>query len=190
MGQDHPRLKMGFAGIDHALPAPIDSCTHMKTQRALLLVGSFWELVRFFLMLLLLAQLLGSVAGAGTWMYPWLLMVGSGNLLIAGGEVMLALIPDRYAGLPAFLRLGKSLSVFSFFLLFVSGAARIIAGQQSVVIAGIGIPPIAVLMVVFILDLLSLAVLLLWRGGGATRRDPPAGPELPEYRETEVDNYH
>jgi hypothetical protein len=162
----------------------------MKTQRALLLVGSFWELVRFFLMLLLLAQLLGSVAGAGTWMYPWLLMVGSGNLLIAGGEVMLALFPERYAGLPAFLRLGKGLSVFSFLLLFVTGAARVIAGQSSVMVAGIGIPPIAILMVLFILDLLSLAVLLLWRSGGGTPQSPPGSPELPEYRETEVGNYH
>jgi len=164
----------------------------MKTQRALLLAGSFWELARFFLMLLLLAQLLGPVAGAGTWMYPWLLMVGSGNLLIAGGEVMLALFPQRYAGLPAFLRLGKGLSVFSFFLLFVSGAARIIAGQSTVRIAGIGVPPIGILMVVFVFDLLFLGVLLLWRSGtgSGTLGDPPSSPKLPEYRETEVDNYH
>jgi hypothetical protein len=162
----------------------------MKTQRALLLFGSFWELVRFFLMLLLLAELLGSVAGAGPWVYPWLLMVGSGNLLIAGGGFMLALFPDRYAGLVAFLRLGKGLSVFSFLLLLVSGAARIAAMQSAMEIAGIPVSRIGLLMGIFLLDLLFLGVLLLWRGAGSRRVLPPGPPELPEYKETEVGDFH
>jgi hypothetical protein len=155
----------------------------MKIQRALLLLGSFWEIVRFFLMLLVLAELLGS-AGAGPWVYPWLLMVGSGNLMIAGGGFMLALFPDRHAGLAPFLRLGKGLSVFSFLLLVASGAVRIAAGQLAVRIAGIPISKIGVLVAVFLLDLLFLGVLLLWRSGTGPRHD------LPEYRETEVGDYH
>ena len=163
----------------------------MKTQRALLLAGSFWEFVRFFLMLLIIAELLGS-AGAGAWVYPWLLMVGSGNLLIAGGGVMLALYPDRYPGLAPFLRLGKVMSVFSFLLLIVSGAVRVGAAQAVGQIAGVPLPRIGVLLAIFVFDLLFLAVLFLWRKGvpSPTALPPGSASGLPEYRETEVGDFH
>src|SRR5208283_3382194 len=50
----------------------------MSVRRGLLLAGSLWELVRFFVVLLLLASLLQATSGAGPWVFPWLLIVGSG----------------------------------------------------------------------------------------------------------------
>jgi hypothetical protein len=172
------------ARIDLGNRAPIDSCSPMKTQRALLLLGSFWELIRFFLMLLVLAELLGSVAGTGAWVYPWLLMVGSGNLLVAGGGVVLALFPERYASLVAFLRLGKALSVFSFILLILSGAIGVAITQPRMMVLGMAVPRVGMLLGIFVLDLLFLAVLFIWR-------NPPEPPEpLPTYRENEIGDYH
>jgi len=162
----------------------------MKARRGLLLAGSVWELVRFFLVLLLVASVLQGTSGAGQWVFPWLLVVGSGNLLIAAGGGMLALFPARYVRLIALLRLGKAMSVFSFILLVVSGALRIAAGQQ---IFGIGRRTItggAVLLGVFLLDLLFLAVLIGWRA--EEPQIPASGPgaHLPEYEETEVHDFH
>ena len=46
------------------------------------------------------------------------------------------------------------------------------------------------LFVVFVLDLLFLAVLLGWRAGVAQREVPAAGAGLDEYTETEAQDYH
>ena len=162
----------------------------MKARRGLLLAGSLWELVRFFLVLLLFASVLQGSSGAGPWVFPWLLVVGSGNLLIAAGGGMLALFPMRYTPLIAFLRLGKVLSVFSFILLAVSGALRIAADSEILGSGRRAITGEAVLLGVFLLDLLFLAVLIGWRA--EEPQVPASGPgaRLPEYNETEVRDFH
>jgi len=162
----------------------------MSVRRGLLLAGSLWELVRFFLMLILFASLLRATSGAGPWVFPWLLVVGSGGLLIAAGGGMLALFPARYAPLIALLRLGKALGVFSLIMLAVSGALRIVAGSE---IPGIGrqaIPGGAVLLGVFLLDLLFLGVLIGWRVEEPRVPASGQGARLPEYNEAEVRDFH
>jgi hypothetical protein len=156
----------------------------------MLLAGSLWELVRFFLVLILFASLLRGTSGAGPWVYPWLLVAGSGGLVIAAGGGMLCLFPERYAPLIALLRLGKGLSIFSLVLLAVSGALRITAGSP---VIGSGRRPVtggAVLLGVFLLDMLFLLVLLGWRA-----QEPPvpvggAGSPAPELDETEAHDFH
>src|SRR5271157_3757130 len=162
----------------------------MSVRRGLLLAGSLWELVRFFLVLFVLASVLRATAAAGPWVFPWLLLAGSGNLLIAAGGGMLALFPARYAPLVAFLRLGKALGVFCFILLVVSGALRVAAGKGILGIGGRAITGSVILLGVFLLDLLFLAVLIGWRS--EEPRVPTNGPgaRLPEYDETEVQDFH
>jgi hypothetical protein len=163
----------------------------MRLHRALLLGGSIWELVRFFLLALLFAAVLREAVGAGSWVFPWLVALGSGSLLISAAAGMLALFPQRYDPLVAFLRLGKVLSAFSLCLLLVSGALRVTAGI-GVGPAGIQIPQGIILLFILILDLLFLAVLFSWRHVQTPPEFPavPAGNDLPEYSETEVGDYH
>jgi hypothetical protein len=164
----------------------------MKARRGLLLAGSLWELVRFFLVLLLFAAVLRGAAGAGPWVYPWLLLAGSGNLLIAAGIGMLALFPARYARLAALLRLGKVLSIFSFVLLAISGAMWPAAGYQVLQVGRAAVSGSVVLVGVVFFDVLLLAALLRWRAVDEVR--PASGSaesgKLPEYDETEVQNFH
>lgn len=164
----------------------------MKARRALLVAGSVWELARFFLVLVLFAAVLGASSGAGAWVFPWLIVAGSGNLVIGAGSALLGLFPARYARTIALLRLGKLLSVFAFILLVVSGALRAASGVQ--LGGGRGALGAGVILVtVFVVDLVFLAVLLLWRPeeeAPAAPVPPAAEEKLPEYHETEVQNFH
>lgn len=163
----------------------------MKARRALLVAGSVWELARFFLVLVLFAAVLRATTGAGAWVFPWLLVAGSGNLLLCAGSALLALFPDRYAPLVALLRLGKLLGIFAFILLVISGAYGQPAVQEVIGSGSRGITVGAALVGVFLLDLLYLAVLMGWRSGNEVPAPPSDTHEkLPEYHETEVQHFH
>jgi len=164
----------------------------MKARRGLLLAGSLWELVRFFLVLLLFAAVLRGATGAGPWVFPWLLLAGSGNLLIAAGIGMLALFPSRYSRLVGLLRLGKIMSIFAFVLLAISGAMRPAAAFEALRVGRGVVSGAVVLSGVVILDLLLLAVLIRWKSGEEPRPAPASADKekLPEYDETEVQNFH
>jgi hypothetical protein len=163
----------------------------MKARRALLVAGSVWELARFFLVLFLFAAVLRAAAGVRSWVFPWLLVVGSGNLLLCAGSALIALFPARYASIVALLRLGKLMSLFAFVLVAVTGALRVAAGYEVAGIGRRGISAGVVLVGVFLLDLLYLAVLIWWRPEeeAPAAADAPA-EKLPEYHETEVQNFH
>jgi hypothetical protein len=163
---------------------------NMKARRALLFAGSLWEIVRFFLLISLLAFLLRAVSGTGQWLFPWLLLCGSGSLLVGAGGIMLSLFPEKNGGLVGLLRLGKILALFSYALLLFSGAMRIAIGLQVLSLGRLAVTLAAVLFVVFVLDLLFLAVLLGWPAGVAQREVPAAGAGLDEYTETEAQDYH
>jgi len=161
----------------------------MKAERAFLLAGSLWEIVRFFLLLSLLALLLQGTSGSGRRVFPWLILGGSGNLLVAAGGILLAAFPARYGSVLGLLRLGKILGIFSFLLLLLSGALRPSLGLAALSIGKLAIGEGAMLLGIFALDVLFLAVLLAWRGTDK-ERVIPEGAGLPELTETEVGDYH
>jgi hypothetical protein len=163
---------------------------YMSARRGLLLAGSLWELVRFFLVLLIFASVLQGTSGAGAWVYPWLLVVGSGGLLIAAGGGMLSLFPERYAPLIALLRLGQALSVFSFILLTVTGALQVAVDSTILGMGRRAVTGGAVLLGVFLLDLLFMAVLIGWRPEEPSTPAVDPGSRLPDYEETEVNDFH
>ncbi len=55
----------------------------MAVRHAFILVGSLWETARFFIVLSLLAQVFSATGNGGPGVIPWLLLGGSGNLLVA-----------------------------------------------------------------------------------------------------------
>jgi len=162
----------------------------MKARRALLLAGSLWEILRFFLLISLLAFLFHAVSGTGQWLFPWLLLCGSGNLLVGAGGIMLALFPEKNGGLVGLLRLGKILALFSYALLLFSGAMRTAVGLQVLSLGPFAMTLAAVLFAVCVLDLLFLALLLGWRAASPQRELPAAAAPLDEYSETEAQDYH
>jgi hypothetical protein len=161
----------------------------MKAREALVFAGSLWEIVRFFLLISLVTALLGAAAGAGAWVLPWLLLSGSGNLVVGVGGLMLSLFPEKHHGTIGLLRVGKILGVFSFLLLLASGALRQGAGVSLLSVGRLVVTQGPVLFLVFVLDLLFLAVLLAWKRG-ADGPGPEGGAALPEYSETEVKDFH
>jgi hypothetical protein len=134
----------------------------MAPRNAFVLAGSFWEAVRFFVVLSLLAQIFAAGAGYVRGIIPWLLLGGSGNLLVAVGGIMLSLFPDKYGELIGFLRLGKVLSVFSFLLLALSGSLGMSVRAELLRVGPVGLSQAAVLFAVFALDLVYLVALVSW----------------------------
>ena len=100
--------------------------------------------------------------------------------------------PASYAPLLALLRLGKAMSVFSFILLVVSGSLGIVSAYEILGIGRRALTGGTVLLLVLLLDLTFLAVLIGWRAEQGPRDVPPPDPgaPLPEYEETEVQDFH
>ena len=144
----------------------------MKAQRALLLAGSLWEIARFFLVISLLALLLNTSGVTASWLIPWLLLLGSGNLLVAVGAIMLAVFPAKYQSILGLLRLGKALGIFSFLLLLVTDAVRPSQNLEILGFRRVAITGMAAMMGILVLDVLFLAVLILWRGASAGDEAP------------------
>jgi hypothetical protein len=158
----------------------------MSSRRAMLLVGSVWELARFLLVLLLFASLLRDVAGP--WIYPWLLAVGSGNLLVAVGAAMLGLFPDRYEPVLPLLRLGQALCLFTLALLL---AYELLLSPTPITVGGAVLARRELLGAILLLDAAFLAALFRVRSSEAPPSIPPeASGSLPDYVETEVHDYH
>jgi hypothetical protein len=163
----------------------------MKARHTLLLAGSLWEMVRFFLQVSIVAGLLRESAGAGPWILPWLLFGSTGNLLIAAGGIMLSLFPVRYGGTIGLLRVGKILGIFSFLLLLLSGALRAGASARAFSLGTMAMALTPVLLAMFVLDLTFLAVLLSWRRDNDGSGNPPnRGDAPPPQTETEVRDFH
>jgi hypothetical protein len=155
--------------------------------RALLLAASCWEVVRFFLVLMLLPFVLETASAAGWWLFPWLLFAASGNLLVAAGGILLAVFPSRYAPLLGLLRLGKAISVFAFLLLLVSGALGAVLGREVLIAGPLVLTLGPVILAVFALDVLFLAALLLLRIERGAQEPPVSVTGLAG---TEVGHFH
>jgi hypothetical protein len=153
----------------------------MKSQRAFIITGSFWELVRFFLLLFIIAALFGAQGGVTGSIIPWLLIAASNALLCPVGWLLLALFPDRYGNLLPLLRLGKVLSVFSVILLLLSGFL-------SMGVQGLGAAQLISVPIVLFFDLIFLALLISLKSAGGGKSGPAEMEvsSLPEYSETEI----
>jgi hypothetical protein len=151
----------------------------MTARRVWLVLGVLWDLVRFFLVLSLLAVVIRAGGGAGAALVPWLLLAGTGNLLVPAGVLLYVLFPDRYAGLLGLLRLGKALSVFSFILLAASGQLLATGRLAAVPVGGQSVPAWTAAALLAALDLVFL-VLLLLEGRAAGHASPRPAEGLPD----------
>jgi len=152
----------------------------MTARRLLLALGSLWDLVRFFLVISLLLLVVREAGAGGAPLAAWLLLAGTGNLLLPVGGLMLALFPDRYSSLLALVRLGKALSVFSFVLVLASGGLRTAAAASLLRLGGRTVPGSALALLVFALDLVLLVLLLLPSRAPGTAAQEGAGGAVEE----------
>jgi len=135
----------------------------MAVRHAFILAGSLWETARFFIVLSLLAQIFSATGNSGPGIISWLLLGGSGNLLVAVGGILLSLFPDKYGELIGLLRLGKVLSVFSFLLLVGTGSLGLSLQIEVLRVGPFSLTQGAALLGICFLDLLFLAALVAWR---------------------------
>jgi hypothetical protein len=167
----------------------------MNARRVLILLGSLWDLARFFLTLSIVAAIFGSEGGWAAALLPWLLVASASCLLVPAAGFLLALYPGRYGNLAAFLALGKILNLFSFILLLLAGPLAMGARTALLRLGEVELTPLAVLPAVALFDLIFFIILVSFRMGlhveaesaGAVPRDAAA---LPENTEAKIEDYH
>ena len=163
----------------------------MKETRFPLLLGAVWEVVRF---LALFTAMLGLDPNGERGTVPWLLVFGSGQLVLAAAFLFLFLDSAGYRVLRPLLVLGKSLGLFSALLRVLQAPPSPLSAP--VWLFSLPLPPAALLGLVVLFDLALLGFLLAGRGPSrpapARPAPPPSGgPEpadLPEFRETRVED--
>ena len=94
---------------------------------------------------------------------PWLLLAGTGNLLVPVGGILVVLFPRRYGNLIGLLRLGQGLSVFSILILLVSGSLAAAANARLLIVGGRAITVSATVPALLALDLAYLALVVFSR---------------------------
>ena len=163
----------------------------METRRALLFVSSLWELARFFLIVSLLAIVFRAATLESVAIMPWLLVVGSGNLLLPVLGLLLFLYPERYGNLIGLLRLGKGLGVFAFILLALSSgsvasgassAFSVVAGSVIIRVGGLPVTRAAMMFGIFAVDLAFLGALMFYPSEGSSGKS--RNPETPDGKGT------
>jgi len=156
----------------------------MKIKRILFLINSLWELARVFLLFAALAIAFRRTLLEDRASVYWLVLLGSGQLVLPAALVMLYFDPARFAALLNVVRLGKFLGILAALLLVFLlplSSGLLPAGILPVPFAVI---PFSVVIGVTIVDLIFLFLLFLWTDA---RPDPEV---LPEYREIPVDPPH
>jgi len=146
----------------------------MKIKRILLLINSLWELARFFLLFLAMGVAFRLTLLRDSAAIYWLILLGSGQLLLPAALLMLYLDPLRFAVLLNLVRLGKFLGILAGLLLvFLSpfGAGLRLPG-------GLGLTstlvPYTIVIAMSIVDLVFLFLLFLWNSPAPDlRQDQP-----------------
>jgi hypothetical protein len=164
----------------------------MNGRKTTFAISAAWDFARFFIVLTIAIFIFRSSSGWGISVEPWLLAASAAGLLIPVGELLLCLYPERYANLLGFMVLGKVLNVFSLLLLFFFGALSSSIRPVLFSLGRVGITETGACSVVALLDLSSLALVTAFGAGLIVPRrpDPAPAPQLPEYSEEEIKDYH
>jgi hypothetical protein len=148
----------------------------MKIKRILFLINSLWELARFLLLFLGLGIAFRLMLLADRSAIYWLILLGSGQLVLPAALVMLYIDPLRFGSLLNLARLGKFLGILSSLLLIFLSPLSVDLGLVGGLGASFAAVPYSMVIGVTIVDLVFLFLLFLWNG-----------TKLPEHRETPLD---
>lgn len=171
----------------------------MTAKRAVFLIQSVWELLRFLALFAVLVVGFSAALLADRQAVLGLVLLGSSQLVLPAGLVFLFLDPGRFAPLASLIRLGKVLEVFSEVLLLA--AQPFDGGLQRLALPFIPdrFSGLAILLTITLIDLVFL--FLLFSFGPAAIRSRAEGQEgqvplptaqadekssLPDYSETVV----
>ena len=158
----------------------------MKIKRILFLINSLWELARFFILFLGLGIAFRLTLLAERSAVYWLILLGSGQLVLPAALVMLYLDPLRFDSLLNLARLGKFLGILAGLLLIFLSPLGVDLGLAGGIGTSFATVPYSLVIGVTIVDLVFLFLLFLWNGSKLP--ELPGGTEhLPEHRETPLE---
>lgn len=162
----------------------------MKKPQLLFLVEIFWEILRFslFFYTTVIIQLQSLHGNTNTLL--WLMLLGSGMLLVPAGCFLLYVDPVKYDAVIHLVRIGKVLGLFTSLLIIVKELFIDVNILASGIAAFIVNRYLLILLVGIFFDLIFLYFLLSFKRQGVERAGSIASPDekhLPEFAETYVD---
>ncbi|MBN1836069.1 MAG: hypothetical protein JW820_09485 [Spirochaetales bacterium] len=134
----------------------------MKIKRFFLLINSLWELARLVLLFLAVGVTLRLTLLTDRSAIYWLVLLGSGQLLLPAALILLYLDPVRFAVLLNLVRLGKFLGLLAGLMLVFLSPLR--TDLQLAVGLGLSSSLLSYTTVIgiSIVDLIFLFLLFLW----------------------------
>ena len=157
----------------------------MKIKRILFLINCLWELARVFLLFTALALAFRRTLLEDRAFVYWLVLLGSGQLVLPAALVILYLDPARFAPLLNLVRLGKFLGILASLLLVFLLPLSSGLFPASALPVPFAVVPFSIVIGMTIVDLLFLFLLFLWNGA-PQQPEKPAPDTLPDLRENQI----
>jgi hypothetical protein len=166
----------------------------MKKQKFFLLSGFTWELIRFFLYFFFITYFQFHKLLWNRQTILWLILLGSSQLIIPAGFLLLFFHSTKFRATIQLLRIGKIINLFSSLVLFID---EIISGNALLLVP---IPYLSstegisflILSLTIFFDLILLYFLLSYKEERPETENRVTGenvsPYLPDFSETEVKN--
>ena len=155
----------------------------MKINRYFFLINSIWEVLRFFLLFTVLVLTFRLVILINRQAIFWLILFGSGQLLLPAGLIFLFINPEKNYILINIIRLGKILGIFASVLLILFEPFSLGLRSSSLKLLTFSLTPIALLLCITFFDLIFLLILLSYKQMIMEDEDPGS---LPEFKENEI----
>jgi hypothetical protein len=163
----------------------------MKKERLFFLVEIFWEILRFSLLFYITVIIHFQTIHGNTNSLLWLVLLGSGTLLIPAGCFLLYIDHVKYDVVIHLVRIGKVLGLFTSFLIIIKELFIDINLFKTGVIAFLVNSYLLIILIGIFFDLIFLYFLLSFkRRSGETLVVNSENDEkrLPEFSETIVEN--
>ena len=155
----------------------------MKKGKTLFILGTVWELIRFFLLFIAIVSINLWVIYTVRQAIFWLLLFGAAQFLMPASFIFLWINPKKYHAFVDLLKIGKMVSIFASFLVILTESFGSRVYPVHFKYFPFTISPIIIIGIISLFDLILFFVLISYR----INNDKGSGSSLlPGYSVTDV----
>ena len=165
----------------------------MKTRKYSILVILIWEIVRLFLLYLVVVSVFHREIQADKQAMYWLLAIGSPQVIMFALLIFLFLDPFKFANYLNLLRVIKVLNIFTMFLVLINFQSNNITENLQLKVISFSVYVFPLTLMILFLDLIFFALLISYRIKQKKKNEFSGSyglinkkNELPDFEELEV----